>query len=67
MTTWHNDETLQEALYFFLNETWPDEYYEGTTLSSLAIVIGNQEWSEIVKQALLEPRMFSNNYIDSKC
>jgi len=67
MTTWRNDEILQEALYFFLNETWPDEYYEGTTLSSLAIVIGNQEWSEIVKKALMEPGKFNDNYINNEC
>ena len=67
MTTWHNDEKLQEALWFFLNETWPDEFYEMTTLSSLAIVIGNQEWAEIVKDALSEPRRFSDNYIENKC
>jgi len=63
MTTWHAKESLDDALFFFLNSTCPDEYYEGSTKCSLAIVIGNKEWSTVVREALTQPREYSERVV----
>jgi hypothetical protein len=59
MTTWHNNETLDNALWFFLNSTWPDDQYEDTFRSSLAISIGSDAWATQIRAALRDPRSFS--------
>ncbi len=41
MTTWHDEETLAEAVEFFLNRSFPHEYYEDTLRSGIAISIGS--------------------------
>ena len=41
MTTWHDEETLAEAVEFFLNCSFPHEYYEETLRSGIAISIGS--------------------------
>jgi len=66
MTTWHAKESLDDALFFFLNSTCPDEYYEGSTKCSLAIVIGNKEWSTVVREALTQPREYSERVVNQE-
>ena len=61
MTTWHYDDSLEDALFFFLNVTWVDEYYEDTTNSSLAISINSNEQAIIIKNAVKDPRGFANS------
>ena len=41
MTTWHKDESLKEALYFFLMNTSPTEKYYSECKTSLVVIIGN--------------------------
>lgn len=41
MTTWHQDESLKEALYFFLMDTSPTEKYYSECKTSLVVIIGN--------------------------
>ena len=48
MTTWHNDESLENALWFALNSTFPSSAYEATTKSVLAISVGDQGWCDRV-------------------
>ncbi len=60
MTTWHAEDSLEEALYFFLNSTWVDQHYESTSLSSLAISVGSEAWKETIMAALRSPRAFSD-------
>ena len=62
MTTWHEDESLEEAMCFFLTSTSPDEFYEATMNSSLAISIGSQDWAKIIYGALLNPKGFLDKY-----
>lgn len=40
MTTWHEDESLDEALWFFLNNTLPDDKYIASCRAGVAISIG---------------------------
>jgi hypothetical protein len=58
MTTWHDSEPLDEAIWFFLASAWPDEPYFETTRSSLAISIGSHEWSAAISAALGDVREF---------
>jgi hypothetical protein len=51
MTTWHANESLDEALYFFLRNTWPDEGYSEDG-SALAITVGSAEWAAQVERRL---------------
>jgi hypothetical protein len=63
MTTWHDDEPLEEALWFFLFTTWPDPFYESSTRSALAISVGATEWSFIIRSALSDPGEFSRRIL----
>ena len=40
MTTWHDSESLRDALWFFLVNSCPDEHYEASTHAALAIATG---------------------------
>ncbi|MEL7185354.1 MAG: hypothetical protein AAFN50_02820 [Pseudomonadota bacterium] len=59
MTTWHDDEPLSEALWFFINTAFPHELYESECRGSIAIVIDNQSWADECSDALSKPRQFS--------
>lgn len=49
MTTWHSSETLQEALWFFVNSAFPDQAYERTCRDWIVAPIGNREWEQIIR------------------
>jgi len=59
MTTWHSSASLREALWFFLASTWPDEDYENSTHSAVAISIACSAWEAEIAEALDHPREFS--------
>src|SRR5437763_4717162 len=52
MTTWEHDEPLDEAIWNFLYVTHPDERYWDTCRSSVAITVGNADWSAQVERRL---------------
>ena len=52
MTTWHDDEPLQEAVDFFLTNATPDEAFEGKCTGAVAVVIGSDEYAETVRGVL---------------
>jgi hypothetical protein len=58
MTTWHSSEPLREALWFFLVNSWPDEHYQDSTHTALAISVGSSEWAAEIAEALDDPREF---------
>jgi hypothetical protein len=66
MTTSHKTDPIEEALYFFLTDTHPDEYYESTLSSSLAVVVDNQNNLQIVKDALSNPNQFRKYILDKE-
>ena len=43
MTTWHSKETLEKAVWFFLNCAWPAPAYKQACESWVAAAIGNTE------------------------
>ncbi len=52
MTTWHEDETLEDALWFFVNNSFPDAAYEDTCRIGIAMTIGNSHWAKQVASYL---------------
>jgi hypothetical protein len=45
MTTWHHDEPLEEALWFFNTLAIPAEDFISSDLERFAVAIGNPEWA----------------------
>ncbi|MEP6889345.1 MAG: hypothetical protein ABI955_01455 [Nitrospirota bacterium] len=43
MTTWHDDEALNEALWFAVNSAYPAGAYEGTCETLVAITVENKD------------------------
>ncbi len=60
MTTWHNNESLNEALWFFISSTWPDDAYSENCKSNLAIVVGNSNWEIQVREKLSNRKMLKD-------
>ncbi len=52
MTTWHSDEPLDEALWYFLRVAFPDDAYSDTTRSALAVTVGHSDWAAQVDRRL---------------
>jgi hypothetical protein len=51
MTTWHEDETIEEALWFAVNSAFPAGAYEQTCKTFVTIAVGSQDWgSQIAKK-----------------
>ncbi len=58
-TTWHEYESLDEALWFFLNNTFAADRYAKSCLSAVAVSIGNEEWSAQINARLTDPLSLS--------
>ena len=52
MTTWHEKEPLEEALWFFINVAYPDEAYADTCVEGIAGIPGNGHWVASVRNYL---------------
>ncbi len=63
MTTWHDNESLQEVLWFFINTAFPHDAFEHTTKSMIAISVGNSEWAKECLQALRDPSAFTDRVL----
>jgi hypothetical protein len=55
ITTWHDDESLDQALWFALFVAFPDESLLASEQSVLAVVVGGEDWAEHVRQRLTDP------------
>jgi hypothetical protein len=58
MTTWHNDESLDDALWFMLEVAYPDETYENSCGSSLVVSVANPEWDIHLRERLMNLQKF---------
>jgi hypothetical protein len=54
ITTWHSDDTLDEALWFFIHTAWPAADYEPNCQSWLAVAVGWPEWSSQILSRLAD-------------
>lgn len=63
MSTWHSDEPLDEAIWFFMTCAVPldDEW---KTTSYLAVIIGNAEWAVTVEAALSDISAFKARLVE---
>ena len=66
MTTWHANVPIKEALWYFLNCTWPDERFEDSFKVGLAITIGSYEWATAARYAVTEPGTFTQVVADDE-
>lgn len=64
MTTSHEDESLEEALYFFLACTWPDEEYIEANKAGIVICVGNSVYPQVIRKALQDPEEFRSQLDD---
>ena len=59
MTTWHADESLDKAIWYFLNTMFAMADFEHAFRSSVAISVGSEPWASAIRAALCDPRSFS--------
>lgn len=52
MTTDYAGESLEDAIWDFLNISSPDESLAGSTRAGLAVIVGSSEWTTAVEHAL---------------
>ena len=50
MTTWHKDESLEEACWFFKELALPNETGDIQSFDRFAIAINNTQWAEKMKE-----------------
>ena len=63
MTTWHNDESLDEALWFMLFSAYPDEAFADTFGVDLAVSVGNDEWDTHIQKRLSNVKQFNEEIL----
>lgn len=63
MTTWHTNESLDEALWFALNVAYPDEKFVNSCASTLVVSVGNEEWNSHLQARLANLRQLNEDVI----
>jgi hypothetical protein len=63
MTTWHDQDSLSEVLWYALNVAWPAGAFEDQCASTLVVVIGRPDWAETCRAALQDPDAFSKRVL----
>ncbi|MBK8276034.1 MAG: hypothetical protein IPK92_09340 [Nitrospira sp.] len=59
MTTWHDDESLEEALWFALNNAMPASAYSESCSVVIAVSIGSEQWGRKILVYLSNPDRLS--------
>lgn len=52
MTTWHSDETLEEALDFFVNNALPTAGFEAESNYWVVVSVNSTEWTSKIRRQL---------------
>ena len=65
MSTWHDDEPLEEAIWFFLECAFPLDHKIGTT-SFVAVTVGRADWAFTVEHALSDLPTFLARMVDDE-
>ena len=50
MTTWHDDDTLDEAVEYLTNSTYPTDGFAEGSEYWIAICVNNSEWAATIRQ-----------------
>jgi hypothetical protein len=61
MTTWHQDESIKESLFYFLYNTATTEKYYSDCKTSLVLTIGDSNESENIRKYLENQKLLENN------
>jgi hypothetical protein len=63
ITTWHDDESIEDALWFLLNVAMvPDRYWNNC--STVAAVLANEEWYDKIDMDLNHLSEFNERMVD---
>lgn len=63
MSTWHDDESLEEALWFCIfNATVDDEYWDHC--STIAVAINEKNWTETIDFSLTDVSAFDDRIVN---
>ncbi|HSI14499.1 MAG TPA: hypothetical protein VK961_20785 [Chthoniobacter sp.] len=65
MSTWHDDEPLEEAIWFFLECAFPLDHKIDTT-SYVAITVGSAEWASAVERSISDLPAFKSRMLDDE-
>lgn len=52
MTTWHTDESIDEALWFAFNVAYPDDEFADSCGSTLVVSVGGEKWNAHLQDRL---------------
>jgi hypothetical protein len=52
MTTWHKDDTLDEASNYFINFASPTDGFQADSDSWIALCVNNPEWAASIRQKI---------------
>lgn len=52
MTTWHDDEALEDAAWFAVNSAMPSEDFSESFRGVIAISVGDEAWADVLADAL---------------
>ena len=63
-TTWHADDTLEQAVWFALYTACPHDRYIETCSATLFIVVDREDWAEQVQAALADPEALTARVAD---
>ena len=63
MTTWHDDDSLAEAIWFALYTALPGDAYFDECRSVIAICIGCPQWAAEVRSAFSDSKRFSEELL----
>ena len=63
-TTWHADDTLDQAVWFALYTACPHDRYIETCAATVCIVVARDDWAEQVRAALADPAALTARVAD---
>ncbi len=64
MTTQHDEESLEQALWFFLTLSSPTPPLEDTTCAGLVVVVGSDSWARHVEEGLGDPEALTGRALE---
>jgi hypothetical protein len=65
-STYHESESLDDALWFFLNAAIPDDSYAQSCRSAYVVSVGHREWENHLLLSLSDIRGFNRRILNSE-
>ena len=64
MTTWHTNDSLDEALWFAINVAYPDDEFAESCGSTLVVSVANEEWNAHLQKRLADLQKFNEELVN---